>query len=144
LRLVAELIRSGIAKRETLVDQQSYRHCAPRTPLQRVRRWPYAFRIVQTSLRLFLQFTLVFVTACGSDEPSANGGSAGAGSGSGGSSSSAAHAQLRFQYRSEWQDHLGTCAWISDYRIKFGANPISVTAPIEVSPDSVSDYVQVD
>jgi len=102
---------------------------------------------VQTSLRriLVFQFALVLLAACGSEAPPAGGGgSAGAGPASGGSSNSASHAQLRFVYRDEWQDHLGTCAWISDYRIKFGANPIPVTAPIEVMSDSMSEYVEVD
>jgi hypothetical protein len=99
--------------------------------------------IVPTSLRLILQFSLIVLTACGSEDP-ISGGSAGSGSGSGGSPSAAARAQLRFVYRPEWKDRLGTCAWISDYRIKFGANPIAVTAPIEVVADSVSEYFEVD
>jgi hypothetical protein len=99
---------------------------------------------VQTSVRLVLQCSLLLAAGCGSEAPLDHGSAGGAASSSGGSPSSSAHAQLRFVYRTEWQDHLATCAWISDYRIKFGANPIPVSASIEVTPDSTSEYVEVD
>ena len=51
---------------------------------------------------------------------------------------------MRFLYLADWEEHLGSCAWITDYRLKFGANPIPVTAPIVVAPDSLSEYVEVD
>jgi hypothetical protein len=89
---------------------------------------------------------LVLLSACGADDRPENGagGSAGAGSGSGGASNPTGKAQLRFLYRAEWQEHMGSCAWISDYRLKFAADPIPVTAPIEVTADSLSEYVEVD
>jgi len=107
-----------------------------------------ASRIVQSSVSrvLVLQLALFLFPACGSEDPpaSGDGGGAGAGSGSGGSTSSGTHAQLRFLHHDDWKDHLSTCAWISDYRIKFGANPIPVTAQIELMSDSLSEYVEVD
>jgi len=51
---------------------------------------------------------------------------------------------LRFLYRADWKDHLGACASISDYRIKFGAVPLPITAPIDVTPDALSQYVEVE
>ena len=47
-------------------------------------------------------------------------------------------------YQADWQDHLGTCAWISDYRIKFGAIPVPVTATIDVESTEPTAYVEVD
>ena len=72
---------------------------------------------------------------------SAGGGGAG---GSSGASNAAGTAQLRFVYQADWAAHLGTCAAISDYRIKFAANPVPVTATIDLTPGSVSAYVSVD
>src|SRR6478609_2330655 len=71
-------------------------------------------------------------------------GSGGAPSGSGGSAASADHAQLRFVYESDWKDHLGSCASISDYRIKFGAIPVGVTATIDVTSSDPTEYVEVE
>jgi len=47
-------------------------------------------------------------------------------------------------YQSDWKDHLGTCAAISDYRIKFGAIPVPVTATIDVASTEPTAYVAVD
>jgi hypothetical protein len=47
-------------------------------------------------------------------------------------------------YESDWKDHLGSCASIADYRIKFGANPIPVTATIDVTSSEPTAYVEVD
>jgi hypothetical protein len=101
-------------------------------------------KVVQTPVRLALQFSLLLAVGCGSEAPLDHDSAGGAASGSGGSASASSHAQLRFVYRTEWQEHLATCAWISEYRIKFGANPIPVSAPVEVTPDSMSEYVEVD
>lgn len=48
---------------------------------------------------------------------------------------------MRFQYQAEWKDHLGSCAYISDYRIKFGAIPVPITVTIDATPDWLSEYV---
>lgn len=77
----------------------------------------------------------------GGDGPTGGGG---APSGSAGSASTSAQAQLRFSYESDWKDHLGSCASISDYRIKFGANPVPVTATIDVTSAEPTEYVAVD
>jgi len=76
----------------------------------------------------------------GGNPSSASGGS----SNGGGASGAAQRAQIRFLYQTDWKDHLGTCAWISDYRIKFGATPVPVTAGIDVSAGALSAYVEVD
>ena len=99
----------------------------------------------------FTALTLLLVgVACsaeGGPQTSRGGGgstSGGGPSGSAGSASSSEHAQLRFVYQADWQEHLGTCAWISDYRIKFGANPVPVTATIDVASAEPTEYVEVD
>src|SRR4051812_40138467 len=96
--------------------------------------------------------TLLFVSvACSSDGGTPSDGSGGSStssgggpSGSAGSAASSAGAQLRFVYQSDWKDHLGTCAAISDYRIKFGAIPVPVTATIDVASTEPTAYVAVD
>jgi hypothetical protein len=88
---------------------------------------------------------------CGSDG-SANqdsvGGAGAGGAATGGASSSGgspgAGAEVRFRYQAEWKDHLGVCAYISDYRIKFGAIPVPITVPIDVTPDSLGEYVGIE
>lgn len=90
--------------------------------------------------------------ACSSDGGTASGGGGNGPSGGGGgptasggsSASSSDRAQLRFVYESDWKDHLGSCASISDYRIKFGAIPVPVTANIDVTSTEPSAYVEVD
>jgi hypothetical protein len=96
--------------------------------------------------------TFLFVCgACGSDGGTATGAggegsssSGGGPSGSAGSASSSESAQLRFVYEADWKDHLRNCAWISDYRIKFGAIPVPVTATIDVNSAEPTAYVAVD
>jgi hypothetical protein len=99
-----------------------------------------------------LSFALCVFTGCGSDGGGPAEGAGGAGSGgttaetggSGGIPMVPGTAQVRFQYKAEWKDHLGACASISDYRIKFGANPVPVSVSIETTPDSMTDYKGVD
>lgn len=71
----------------------------------------------------------------------------GCGSGDGGGSSTdaadSAGARLRFQYDTTWAAHLG-CTSIRDYRIKFGASPVPVTAAIDVMSTAPGAYVEVD
>lgn|SRR6185369_831977 len=93
----------------------------------------------------FSTLTLLFVgVACSSDGGTQTGGGGGGPSGNAGSASSSEPAQLRFVYESDWKDHLGTCASISDYRIKFGAIPVPVTATIDVTSTEPTAYVAVD
>jgi hypothetical protein len=91
---------------------------------------------------------LLACIACGSSDGSADGasgsGSSPQESGGAASGSSGEHAQIRFVYQADWKDHLGACASISDYRIKFGAIPVGVTATIDVTSDAPSAYVEVD
>lgn len=95
---------------------------------------------------------LFVCVACSSDAGTSSGGGGGEGptasgggpSGNGGSAASSQRAQLRFLYESDWKDHLGACAAISDYRIKFGANPVPVTANIDVTSSEPTAYVEVD
>lgn len=93
---------------------------------------------------------LFFFAGCGSSDggsPSGGGGATGEGgatSSNAGAPASGDHAQLRFVYETDWKDHLGACASISDYRIKFGAIPVPVTAPIDVTSSDPTEYVQVD
>jgi len=47
-------------------------------------------------------------------------------------------------YEADWKDHLSACVSISDYRIKFGAIPVPVTAPIDVTSSDPTEYVEVD
>jgi hypothetical protein len=96
--------------------------------------------------------TLFIATACGSDGSGGTGGGGGGGQGgetsasggSGGTASTGQTAQVRFAYQADWKDHLGVCASISDYRIKFGAIPVPITVSIDVTPDSIGDYVELE
>ena len=109
--------------------------------------------------RAFAAIVVALVVGCGSDGSSENdstgsGGAAGSGASSGvgaaaggpagSGGSTAGTAQLRFLYQPEWKDHLGNCPGISDYRIKFAANPVPVTASIEETADWLGPYVTVD
>jgi hypothetical protein len=98
-------------------------------------------------------FLVLPVAACGSGSDGGagnHGGNAGAGgsgggpSGSGGAPGSGERAQVRFLYQADWQDHLGACMSISDYRIKFAATPVPVAATIDVTPGALTQYVEVD
>jgi hypothetical protein len=105
-------------------------------------------------------FLVLPVAACGSSSDGGGGntggnagvGGSGAGpsgggggpSGSGGAAGSGERAQVRFLYQADWQSHLGACMSISDYRIKFGATPVPVTATIDVTPGALTLYVEVD
>lgn len=84
-------------------------------------------------------------TGGNSNQGGADGGSSSStgGSGSAGASNLAETAQLRFVYQADWATHLASCAAISDYRIKFGASPVPVTATIDLT-GAVGTYVSVD
>ena len=93
------------------------------------------------------------VVACGSGSEGGagnTGGNAGFGGngggpgGSGGVSGASDRAQIRFLYQADWQDHLGACVAISDYRIKFGATPVPVSVTIDVTPGALTPYEEVD
>jgi hypothetical protein len=78
---------------------------------------------------------LSLLAGCGSDTSSTPDG------GAGGQGSASGVAQVRFRYQAEWKDHLGACPAISEYRIKFGATPSPISVPIDVTPDSLGEYV---
>jgi hypothetical protein len=82
---------------------------------------------------------LFALVGCGSAGPSATGGG---GNGNGGAAAvSPDGAQVRFLFKADWEEHLGSCAWISEYRLKFAGNPVPVTVPIEVMADALGEYV---
>jgi hypothetical protein len=92
---------------------------------------------------------LLVLAGCSSDGSSAPGGggaaSGGAGAGGGGAPAvSEGGAQVRFLYQEDWQAHLGSCAWISEYRIKFGGNPLPVTVTIDLMADALGQYVALE
>jgi hypothetical protein len=98
-------------------------------------------------------FLVLAAAACGSSSDGGGGntggnpgvgGGGGGPSGSGGAVGSGERAQVRFLYQADWQSHLGACMSISDYRIKFGATPVPVTATIDVTPGALTQYVEVD
>ncbi|HYP77062.1 MAG TPA: hypothetical protein VER12_13935 [Polyangiaceae bacterium] len=98
-------------------------------------------------LRLLASSSVLWLSvACGaSDGGTTNDdGNGGRASGSAGAPASTGRAQVRFVYQADWQQHLAACAWISDYRIKFGATPVPVSATIDVTSDAPSSYVEVD
>lgn len=113
---------------------------------------------MRTLLTTALLLSLAGFAGCGSGGASENDGRGSGGAGSGGGSgggavagaspgsggSASGTAQLRFLYQVEWKDHLGNCPGISDYRIKFGANPVPVTVSIEAMAGWLSPYATVD
>jgi hypothetical protein len=93
----------------------------------------------QARMRVLLSASLALclLVGCGSDSSSSGGGD-------GGVPSAQAGAQVRFRYKADWKDHLGACATISNYRIKFGATPTPITVPIDVTADSLGQYVALE
>jgi hypothetical protein len=51
---------------------------------------------------------------------------------------------VRFRYEADWATHLGPCGTLRDYRLKFGANPVPVSARIDVTMDGPGEYVWLD
>ena len=52
---------------------------------------------------------------------------------------------MRFLFKDDWKDHLAaSCAWISDYRLKFAGNPVPITVSIDVMADALTEYVRLD
>jgi hypothetical protein len=99
-------------------------------------------------MRILFSFCLaLLLVACGSDgsSPGGSGGapsaSGGAPGGGGGAAIAQGKAQVRFLYQAGWEQRLGSCAWISDYRLKFGGNPLPITVPIDVMADALGEYV---
>jgi hypothetical protein len=89
-------------------------------------------------------FSLLVLAGCGSDGSSPVGG-AGAPSGGGGApAANQGGAQVRFLYKDDWRQHLGSCAWISEYRLKFGGNPVPITVPIDLMADALGEYVALE
>jgi len=89
-----------------------------------------------------LTLSLPLLPGCSSDAPGVENGAGG--TGAGGSTGTQGSARVRFRYQADWQNHLGTCAGISDYRIKFGATPLPITVPIDATPDSLGEYVALE
>jgi hypothetical protein len=82
------------------------------------------------------------LVGCGSDG-SPSGGPDGGGGG-GGQQSTETRARVRFGYEADWATHLGPCTTLRDYRLKFGAIPVPISAPIDVTKDGPGEYVWLD